>query len=216
MTTDCICDVKLNYVSPTRQRVMGVVFLVFGVWHLVSCSAVGSSRDAVTNVRADTAGGVKDRSPDLVLPDPAHPECAGGSIAACLGVMPARARGALARAPTWCWGWWPAFLSLAFLVWAAAGKSLNLAGLLDHHALQGGAAHPGGAVRLAVRARRGGQHRHRGHDADGRHGGGAGWAASPEPVGRLAGCRAGRRADGAGPRRACPSSTRSTRSSPAR
>src|SRR5512145_1042412 len=119
---------EVEYVSTTRQRVMGILFLVlgFGIWFLFSRNAPA---DAVTTFGM-TAGGATKVVPDMVLPTVTTLNVL-AFVSALLGVIQlARPRG-FGRRTNLVLGIVAGMFIFAFLVWAAAGKSLNLAGLLN-------------------------------------------------------------------------------------
>lgn len=119
---------ELEYVSPTRQRVMGVLFLVLGVtiWYLFSRNV----EPGVTTKFGMTPGGFEATIPDLVLPTLLTLNLL-AAICVLLGVIQlARPRGFGGRTNL-VLGIVAGMFILGFLTWAAAGKSLNLAGLLN-------------------------------------------------------------------------------------
>ena len=114
------------YISNTRQRVMGILFLVlaFGIWLLFARAVPG---DATTTFGL-TPGGSAIKIGDLKLPSATTLYILAVASAILGGAQLARGFGkrtnlVLALVAG-------AFI-LAFLVWAAAGKSLNMAGLLS-------------------------------------------------------------------------------------
>lgn len=112
--------------SPTRQRVIGVVLLLlsFGIWMLFS-RQVGSGQATIFGL---TPGGSQTLAPDLVLPTlpTLNLLALGGAILG--GIQLARGFG---RSTNLVLGVVSGFFILAFLVWAAADKSLNFAGLMN-------------------------------------------------------------------------------------
>ncbi len=117
---------QIEIVSPTRQRVMGIVFLVFGfaIW-LIFARQTGA--DQVTTF-ALTPGGS-----EVVLPDWRVPSASAlyalAMVSAVLGgVQLARGFG---RWTNWVLGLVAGIFIFGFLVWAAADKSLNLGGLMN-------------------------------------------------------------------------------------
>lgn len=119
---------EVELVSPTRQRVMGLIFLLlaFGIWFLFSRSAPA---DATTTFGLTTGGAVK-VLPDLKLPSMATLNVLAFVCAFLGAVQIVRARG-FGRRTTLVLGIVAALFIFGFLTWAAAGKSLNLAGLLN-------------------------------------------------------------------------------------
>ncbi len=117
---------QVEIVSPTRQRVMGIVFLVFGfaIW-LIFARQTGA--DQVTTF-ALTPGGS-----EVVLPDWRVPSAAALYALAMVsvvlgGVQLARGFG---RWTNLVLGLVAGIFIFGFLVWAAADKSLNLGGLMN-------------------------------------------------------------------------------------
>jgi len=122
---------QVETVSPTRQRVMGILFLFlgFGIWFFFSRSVEAGLS---TTFRLNPGGA------DAVLPDWAFQTIPMLNIFAIFiailgGVQIARGFGkwtnrVLTITVT--------FFVLAFLAWAAAGKSLNMAGLLGSSLLK--------------------------------------------------------------------------------
>ena len=119
---------EMEFVSPTRQRVMGVLFLVigFGVWFLFG-RQVSAGVDTTFGL---TLGGAEKMVPDLVLPSNATLNflalmCIG------LGIGQLVLHGGFKRRTNLVLGVVAAGFIFGFLTWAAAGRSLNLAGLLN-------------------------------------------------------------------------------------
>lgn len=116
----------IEITHPTRQRVMGIVFLVlaFSIWFLF---ARGVGPGLTTTFRL-TPGGSEAVTPDWILP--AGPTLHLLAIVAAVfgGMQLARGFG---RNTTLVLGVVTGLFIFGFLVWAAAGKSLNLAGLLN-------------------------------------------------------------------------------------
>jgi simple sugar transport system permease protein len=119
---------EINLVSPTRMRVMGVLFLVIGaaIWGLFSR---GVSGDTTTTFVMVPSGS------DTQLADWKLPTQAALNILALVcaffgGVQLARASG-FGKRTNAILGIVAGSFIFAFLVWAAADKSLNLAGLLN-------------------------------------------------------------------------------------
>src|SRR3990172_9344459 len=118
---------EVEFVSPTRQRVMGLVFLImaFWIWFIFSRSIPA---DTVTTFGM-TPGGFQPKLPDWVLPTQLTLNLLAG-IAATLGIIQLVREGGFRRRTNLVLAIVSGIFIFAFLVWAAAGKSLNLAGLL--------------------------------------------------------------------------------------
>jgi len=118
---------EVEFVSPTRQRVMGLVFLImaFWIWFFFSRSIPA---DTVTTFGM-TPGGFQPKLPDWVLPTQLTLNLLAG-IAAILGIIQLVREGGFRRRTNLVLAIVSGIFIFAFLVWAAAGKSLNLAGLL--------------------------------------------------------------------------------------
>jgi ABC-type uncharacterized transport system permease subunit len=117
---------QLIEVSPVRQRIMGIVFLLFAaailIFFIFGQDLIG--KDASFGL---TPGGVTpELAPLIVAVEPALYIMA--VICAIAGGYQL-ARG-FKRLTNWMLGLVVGFFILAFLTWAAAGKSLNMAGLL--------------------------------------------------------------------------------------
>lgn len=119
---------KIDYVSPARQITMGVLFLVlaFGIWFLFARNV----EPGLTTTFGMTPGGYEATLPDLVLPSGASLYFLTG-LCAVLGVVQIVRSGGFRRYTNWFLGLVAASFIVAFLIWAAAGKSLNMAGLLN-------------------------------------------------------------------------------------
>jgi general nucleoside transport system permease protein len=119
---------KVEYVSPTRQRVMGVIFLAlaFAIWFFFSrpIETGVSTTFVLTPGRFDTT------LPDLTLPTLTTLNVLAFASAFFGAAQLARARG-FGRRTNLVLGIVVGFFVFAFLTWAAAGRSLNLAGLLN-------------------------------------------------------------------------------------
>jgi simple sugar transport system permease protein len=119
---------EVGYVSSTRQRVMGILFILLGVfiWYFFSR---GMGADVQTKF-VMTPGGSKATLPDLVLPT-----LIGINVLAALiiilGVVQLIKPRGFGRYTNWVLAGVVGMFVLAFLTWAAGGKSLNLAGLLN-------------------------------------------------------------------------------------
>ncbi len=117
---------EVTYVSPTRQRVMGVLFLVlaFGIYWLF---ARVTSADQITTFVL-TPGGVREGAlPDWLLPARTTLYVLAMIAAVLGGVQLVRGFG---RATNGVLGLVTLAFIFGFLVWAAAGQSLNLVGML--------------------------------------------------------------------------------------
>lgn len=114
--------------SPVRQRVMGGVFLLlaFGIWFLFGR---GLAAETVTKFGL-TPGGQEAMIPDLILPSNLTINVMAG-LAAVAGVIQLVRRGGFGQYTNWMLGLVAGFFIFAFLTWGAAGKSLNLTGLLN-------------------------------------------------------------------------------------
>jgi simple sugar transport system permease protein len=114
-------------VSPTRQRAMGIFFLLLAVG-IVLLFSRGTAGGIITTFRLTPGGADAVEVPDWELPSLATLNTLAILCAAVGGVQLARGFG---RATTWVLGAVTAFFVFGFLVWAAADKSLNLAGMLE-------------------------------------------------------------------------------------
>jgi general nucleoside transport system permease protein len=119
---------KVEYVSPTRQRVMGILFLAiaFSIWFFFSRPVEG---DQITTFVL-TPGRFDETLPDWELPTLAALNVLAFASAFLGGVQLVRARG-FGRYTNLVLGFVAAFFIFGFLTWAAAGRSLNLASLLN-------------------------------------------------------------------------------------
>ncbi|MBN2503188.1 MAG: ABC transporter permease, partial [Anaerolineales bacterium] len=116
---------RVNYISPTRRRVMGIVFLVIAaaIWLIFA-------RDVETGVLTSfnmTPGGSDVEVGDWVFSTPVALNLL-AAVSAALGTYQL-ARG-FGRRTNLMLGLVAGFFIFSFLTWAAAGQSLNLAGLL--------------------------------------------------------------------------------------
>jgi ABC-type uncharacterized transport system permease subunit len=117
---------QLEKASPTRQRVMGILFLLIAVCVLFFFARPEAAGKIATF--GLTPGGVK---PEMTpLPVPVLPALYGLGVACAVFGGYQLARG-FKRWTNWMLGAVVGFFILAFLIWAAAGKSLNIAGLLS-------------------------------------------------------------------------------------
>ncbi len=117
---------EVTFVSPTRQRVMGILFLViaFGIYWLF---ARATTADQITTFVL-TPGGVREGAlPDWLLPARTTLYVLAVIAAVLGGVQLARGFG---RTTNLILGVVALAFIFGFLVWAAAGQSLNLVGML--------------------------------------------------------------------------------------
>jgi simple sugar transport system permease protein len=119
---------ELEFVSPTRQRVMGALFVIIGlgIWYLFS----RSTEPGMVTKFGMTPGGIQTAMPDMVLPSLATLNLL-AILSGILGLIQLAIRGGFKRYTNWILGLVAAFFIFSFLTWAAAGKSLSLAGLLN-------------------------------------------------------------------------------------
>jgi general nucleoside transport system permease protein len=119
---------KVEYISPTRQRVMGVLFLAlaFSIWFFFSRLVDGEATTTfiLTPGRFDLA------LPNWILPTQATLNLLATFSAFIGAAQLARARG-FGRYTNLILAIVVGFFIFAFLTWAAANRSLNLAGLLN-------------------------------------------------------------------------------------
>ena len=117
---------EIEIVSPTRQRVMGIVFLAiaFAIWFLFGSNV---ETGLITTYGLEP-GGVESTLPDWKLP-------ALGTLnilaIACGFLGGWQLYRGFGRRTNGILGIVAAFFIFSFLTWAAAGKSLNLAGLFN-------------------------------------------------------------------------------------
>jgi len=126
-TTTSAFHKEIAYISPTRQRVMGVVFLVIGfaIWYLFARPL----EPGLTTTFGMTPGGVEAVVSDLVLPTLATVDLL-AILCGVLGIIQLVRPGGFKRYTNLVLGITFASFVLAFLTSAAAGKSFNLAGLM--------------------------------------------------------------------------------------
>jgi ABC-type uncharacterized transport system permease subunit len=119
---------EMEFVSPTRQRVMGILFLLAGVviWYFFSRPV---DPEVVTKFGM-TPGGVKATIGNLVLPTKLTLNIL-ASLCILLGVAQLLLPGGFKKRTNLVLGLVSGLFIFAFLTWAAAGKSLNLGGLLN-------------------------------------------------------------------------------------
>ncbi len=119
---------ELEFVSPTRQRVMGILFLLAGVaiWFVFSRHI----DPGVVTKFGMTPGGVKATIGNLELPTLITLDIL---LVLCilLGVAQLLLPGGFKKRTNLVLGLVAGLFIFAFLTWAAAGKSLNLGGLLN-------------------------------------------------------------------------------------
>jgi simple sugar transport system permease protein len=127
-TTTSAFHREIELVSPTRQRVMGILFLVisFAIWYLFSRPI----EPGMMTKFGMTPGGVKAVVPDLVLPSLATVNLM-AILCGLLGIIQLVRPGGFKRSTNLVLGLTSAFFVLGFLTFAAAGKSFNLAGLMS-------------------------------------------------------------------------------------
>ena len=128
MATVAIPQQGVQYVSSTRQRVMGVLFIALGVaiWFFFS---QGVEADVKTKF-VMTPGGSTATLPDLILPTLMTVNVLAG-LSIILGIIQLVKPRGFGRYTNLVLAGVVGMFVLAFLTWAAMGKSLNLAGLLN-------------------------------------------------------------------------------------
>jgi ABC-type uncharacterized transport system permease subunit len=126
MTATVIERKEVELVSPTRQRVMGILFLVLGVaiWLFFGRSVEAGSITTFGLV----PGGFESNLPDWVLPAPATLNVLAFASLFLGAYQVIRGFG---RRTNTILAIVAGFFIFAFLTWAAAGKSMNLAGLFN-------------------------------------------------------------------------------------
>jgi len=119
---------KAGYVSSTRQRVMGVLFILLGVaiWFFFSR---GMAADVQTKF-VMTPGGSTATLPDIILPSLSSLNVM-AVLSVILGSIQLFKPGGFVRYTNGVLALVVGLFVLAFLTWAASGKSLNLAGLIN-------------------------------------------------------------------------------------
>ena len=117
---------EIEYVSPTRQRVMGIVFLLLAaaIWLFFGRGTEGGLTTAFNLV----PGGIESNLPDWRVPTLATLNMLAIASAFLGGVQLVRGFG---RQTNLILGLVAGFFIFAFLTWAAADGSLNLAGLFN-------------------------------------------------------------------------------------
>jgi ABC-type uncharacterized transport system permease subunit len=126
MTTTVIERKEVELVSPTRQRVMGIVFLLLGaaIWLFFSRSVAAGTTTAFGLV----PGGTESILPDWILPTAATLNVLAFASVFLGGYQVIRGFG---RRTNTILAIVAGFFIFGFLTWAAAGKSMNLAGLFN-------------------------------------------------------------------------------------
>ena len=119
---------EIEIISPTRQRVMGIVFLILGlgIWFLFSR---GVDPEIVT-VFGMTPGGFDATIPDMTLPTLLTLNILAG-LSIILGLIQLIRPSGFGKRTNLILGLVAGMFIFAFLTWGAGGKSLNLAGLLN-------------------------------------------------------------------------------------
>ncbi|HSF81624.1 MAG TPA: ABC transporter permease [Anaerolineales bacterium] len=128
MATTAAFHREFELVSPTRQRVLGVLFLLFGagIWFLFSRPL----ESGVLTKFGLTPAGSEALVSDWIFPAiPALNFFAG--VCLFLGVAQLARRGGFRKRTNLVLAIVAGFFIFSFLTWATAGKSLNLAGLLN-------------------------------------------------------------------------------------
>jgi simple sugar transport system permease protein len=117
---------EVEFTSPTRQRVMGVVFLLLGaaIWFFFSRGV----EPGVETTFKLVPGGFDSNLADLILPSMATLNLLAFASAFLGGVQLVRGFG---KRTNTILALVAGFFIFGFLVWAAADKSMNLAGLLN-------------------------------------------------------------------------------------
>jgi general nucleoside transport system permease protein len=119
---------EISIVSPTRQRVMGVIFLAVGLliwWFLARPMAP----DVVTKF-GTSVGASATRTPDLIIPTKLTLNVI-ALICTTLGLVQLIRPGGFGKYTNWILGLVAGMAVFGLLTYVAAGKSLNLAGLLN-------------------------------------------------------------------------------------
>ena len=119
---------EITYVSSTRQRVMGILFILIGlaIWFFFSRSI----QPGVQTKFVMTPGGSTVTLPDIMVPALSLINLLAG-VSLVLGVIQLVKPRGFGRYTNLVLAAVVGMFVLAFLTWAAAGKSLNLAGLLN-------------------------------------------------------------------------------------
>ncbi len=119
---------EMELVSPTRQRVMGGLFVILGlmIWFFFARSVAG---EVVTKFGM-TPGGFAKTIPDLTLPTSLTLYIL-AALCLILGVAQLALPGGFGKRTNLVLAVVAMAFIFAFLTWATAGKSLNLGGLLN-------------------------------------------------------------------------------------
>jgi simple sugar transport system permease protein len=119
---------EVSVQSPTRQRVIGIMFLVFAlaIWLFFSRPV----EPGVLSKFGLTPGGSQPVVPDLLLPTVATLNSL-ALICGFIGAFQLGRAGGFGRRTNLVLGIVAGLFVFAFLTWATAGKSLNLTGLLN-------------------------------------------------------------------------------------
>jgi general nucleoside transport system permease protein len=119
---------EVNLISPTRQRVMGSLFLLFGLFIWLAFSM--PLKDGLITKFTMTPGGMQASMPNLELPSEASLNLL-ASVCVFIGAFQLFRVGGFGKRTNQVLGLVAGLFVMAFLIWAAAGKSLNLAGLVN-------------------------------------------------------------------------------------
>ena len=119
---------RVEHVSPTRQWVIGILFILLGVaiWFLFSQSV----ETGILTKFGMTIGGSTAKIPDIIIPTLTALNTM-AVICILLGIVQIAKPGGFGRYTNWVLAFVAGLFILAFLAWAAAGKSINLAGLIN-------------------------------------------------------------------------------------
>ena len=119
---------RVEHVSRTRQWVIGFLFVLLGVgiWFLFSQNV----EPGILTKFGMTIGGSTAKIPDIIIPTWAALNTL-AIICILLGIIQIAKPGGFGRYTNWVLALVVGLFVLAFLAWAAAGKSINLAGLLN-------------------------------------------------------------------------------------
>jgi len=119
---------RVEHVSPTRQWVIGLLFILLGVaiWFLFSQSV----ETGILTKFGMTIGGSTAKIPDIIIPTLTALNTL-AIICILLGIVQIAKPGGFGRYTNWVLALVAGLFILAFLAWAAAGKSINLAGLIN-------------------------------------------------------------------------------------
>jgi ABC-type uncharacterized transport system permease subunit len=119
---------EVEYVAPKRQRVMGGIFVAAGlaIWWFFSRAI----EPGVVTKFGMTPGGFEATMPDLIIPTQLTLNILAIACLA-LGIYQLARPNGFGKRTNLMLGLVAAMFVFAFLTWAAAGKSLNLAGLFN-------------------------------------------------------------------------------------